>query len=158
MKIAVLDFEQVARCYKPYIDGVKALEQKAEDHRESLNGLQQEAEGILKSEENLVLDDATKQSNRERIQRLQQEAMIKDKTFKMEADQEQRQIIGDAYNGITSVVNEYISEGGDVEIVLNRSEVVFFKEEHDLTETIIGTLKAKDLYTDERLSDPNQEG
>ena len=156
MNITVLDFEQVAKCYKPYVEGIYALEQRAQDHREAINSLQTEAEGIIKSEESLVLDDSTKQENRQRIQALQQEAMLKDQTFKADADETQRKLVGEAYEGITNVVNKFVSDSDDVDMVLNRSEVVYFSEDNNITEKIIEELKTADLYTEQRLRGPEQ--
>lgn len=158
MKITVLDFEQVARCYKSYVDGIIELEKRSEQLREELEGLQSQAEQILASEQTIVLDDASKAANRERIQRLQQEAMLKDRTFKMDADEEQRRLVNLAFEGITSLVEELAESNDSIEMVLNRSEVVYFKDKHDITDVVIDTLKTKDLYTDAKLFDTEQEG
>jgi len=157
MKIKILDFEKVARCYKPYIDGITILEKRSNDLSEELGNFQKQAQEIMAnaSGNGLVLDEATLQSKQqeaqEQVQRLQQEAMLKDRTFKQEADEEQRRLVTEAYTGITDIVNEFISIGNDVEIVLNRSEVVFFKEEHDLTNTVIEILKEKSLFVEDSL-------
>jgi len=151
MKIKVLDFEQVAVCYKPYVDAVTALEDKGTKLREELTSMQTEAMSLMVPEEGAPeLDDTQKAENQQKFQRIQQEAMLKDKSFKMEADEEQRRIVMMSYDGISAIVKKHVESNDEVDVVFNRSEIVYYKPEADLTQTVI---KESGDYTDVRLKD-----
>ena len=98
--IKVLDFEQVAVCYKPYVDAITELETKGNKLREELTSMQEEAMSLMNPEGEQP-DEATMAENQQKFQSLQQEAMLKDKNFKMEAQEEQRKIA----NGLSSLDN-----------------------------------------------------
>jgi Skp family chaperone for outer membrane proteins len=163
MKIKVLDFEQVAVCYKPYVDAVSELETKGSKLREELQAMQTEAQAVQNEAMTLMnpedgteiseVDNATITANQQKFQTLQQDAMLKDKNFKQEADEEQRRIVMMSYDGISALVAKYTEANSDVDTVLNRSEVVYFKPENDLTQTIIEMIKESNLYTEARLQD-----
>jgi len=153
MKIKVLDFEQVAVCYKPYVDAITALEVKGSELRTELTAMQTEAMALMENDPEVTIDEDTKIANQQKFQSLQQEAMMKDKNFKMEAEAEQRKIVMMSYDGISDLVHKYVESNPEVDTVLNRSEVVFFKPENDLTQTIIDAIKEVDLYTDVKLKD-----
>ena len=142
MKTAILDFEIASKAYKPYTDGIEALQEKARNHYDKIDSLQNEAMMIAEAVKSLVLDDVTKNSNREKIQRLQQEAMLLDRTFKMDSDEEQKRLIMLAYDSISDIAKEYAISNG-FNIVLNRSEVVYFDAELDITDKVIEVIKQK---------------
>lgn len=158
MNITVLDFEKVARCYKPYVDGITELEIKSEETHNKINEIQEKARMIMSesNDETLTLNEDILENKKQQaqtdIQVLQQEAMFIDQDFKKEADEKQKVLVEEAYKGITDIVNDFISKNNGVDMVLNRSEVVFFKEEYEITDDIIKLLEEKELYTDIKLN------
>lgn len=150
MNIKVLDFEQVATCYKPYVEGIKQLEEKANSHREEMGKIQEEAMSLMESAQQKD-DEEKAQQAQQQFQSLQQKAMMADKQFKQFADDEQRSLIDVAFKGITEIVQEHVESNKDVDIVLNRSEVVYYGPESSITDKVIEMIKSRDLYEDSNL-------
>lgn len=145
MNIKVLEFERAAVHYKPYVESMQSLNAKADSHRQELLDLQSKAEAIAKQGQTIELTEEDKKINHSKMVELQQEAMMLDQKYKQELDSEQKEVMENVYNDIVTFINENFS---DSDIVLNKTEVIYVSNEHNITDEVIEKFKEQDLFID----------
>lgn len=149
MKTHVLDFEEVLKNFTPYHESLKSIQKDKKDFAQSIDDIKQEMETILASQKNLILDDATNRKNQERFRDLQTKAVQLESEFRANIVAKQNDEIEKNFSQVIDIVNDW-SKQNSVELVINKSSVVFVSKELEITSQIIDVIKIKGLYQEYR--------
>lgn len=151
MKIYTVDFESIIKVYKPYIDAAMELENEKNDHISKIEGYKSEMQSIINSSQTLILDEKMKKEKMERFGKLQNEASKLDNEFRIRISKMQDEMMKKIYAQIEEIISDF-SIKSSIDMIINKTEVIYFSPNVDLTSTIIDLVKEKDLYTDELLN------
>lgn len=150
MKIYTVDFESIIKIYKPYIDEVMILENEKNDHISKIENYKSEMQSIINSSQTLILDEKIKKEKMERFGNLQNEASKLDNEFRIRISKMQDEMMRRIYSQIESIISDYSIENS-IDMIINKTEVIYSSPQVDLTNKVIDLVKDKNLYTDELL-------
>lgn len=146
MKIYSVDFEQVVKCYKSYVSQMLELEQVKMKHQSEMEVFKKEVESIIASASSgLFMDEASQKAKMQRFKELQGEATQKENTFRSIITQNQNKIMEESFESVSILINDY-AKAAQIDMIVSKSQLVFVKDELDITEHIIDLMKEKDLY------------
>ncbi len=148
MKISILDFESVLKNYLPYHESLKKIQSNKQEFSDKIDQIKTEMERIVKSSQSLILDDNTKVKNANRFKELQSQGISLEAEFRNNISELQNNELDKNFKEIQDIASEYSTLNG-YDIVLNKSQVVFLKEEFDITNDIISLVKEKGFFVDE---------
>lgn len=151
MKIYTVDFESIIKVYKPYIDAAMELENEKNGHISRIEGYKKEMQDIINSSQTLILDEKLKKEKMEKFGKLQNEASKIDNEFRIRISKMQDEMMKKIYTQIEGIISEF-SVKSSIDMVINKTEVIYSSAQVDLTSTIIDLVKDKGLYTDELLN------
>lgn len=143
MNIKVVDFEILSRHYVKYQEGIKEIEAVKQEFVKRLDPFKNEMQELLKA--SMTADEETQKASAERFQILQEEGMQIDEEFKYKMRQMNDELSKGIYNDLEKIITEWASTK-DVDMVIGSTEVVFLKEEHDVTEQVLEIIKEKGLH------------
>ena len=153
MKIWVIDFEESLKNYIPYHESLKKINSEKSKFSDKVEEIKSEMQQIINTSQSLLLDEKTKQNSIERFNVLQQEAIKLEQNFRNDIVELQNKELEQNFNSLSEVLEEWISEQ-DVDIVLNKNQVLWTKKTFDTTSNFIEKLKEKELfdeYNEEKL-------
>lgn len=151
MKIYTVDFESIIKVYKPYIDAAMELENEKNGHISRIEGYKKEMQDIINSSQTIILDEKLKKEKMEKFGKLQNEASKIDNEFRIRISKMQDEMMKKIYTQIEEIISDF-SVKSSIDMVINKTEVIYSSAQVDLTSTIIDLVKDKGLYTDELLN------
>lgn len=146
MKIYVVDFEEVLKNFSPYHESLKKIQSEKLKFSESIDKIKTEMEGIIKSSKSLILDDKTQANNAMRFKELQSDGIKLESEFRGDIVELQNKELEDNFKQISDIVSAW-AKNGDIDIIVNKSQIIFAKDEFDATSSVVDLLKDKELYT-----------
>ena len=145
MQTHVLDFEEVLKNYTPYHESLKSIQKDKQEFANTIDDIKKEMEIILSSSKSLILDDATNKKNQDRFRELQTKAVQVESEFRANIVQKQNDELESNFNQVIEIVNDWASQNS-IDLVVNKSSVVFVKPEFEITSHIVDVIKQKGLY------------
>lgn len=145
MQTHVLDFEEVLKNYTPYHESLKSIQKDKQQFADTIDDIKKEMETILSSSKSLILDDATNKKNQDRFRELQTKAVQVESEFRANIVQKQNDELESNFNQVIEIVNDWASQNS-IDLVVNKSSVVFVKPEFEITSHIVDVIKQKGLY------------
>jgi Skp family chaperone for outer membrane proteins len=148
MEFRIVDFQILTRSYQTYVDGVNEIEKEKsnfllqiEPHRKELNSI------ISYASSGLIMDKKTQQEKSGQFQRIQQELVQMDSDFKFKIKKMSDDLNEKCYDELSEIIQEW-SEKNNIDIVLGKMEVVFCKENLEITNGILDILKEANMYVE----------
>ena len=147
MTTHILDFEEVLRNFEPYHVSLKSIQKEKKEFSELIDAIKVEMETILSGSKSLILDDATNQKNQMRFKELQNKAMQAESEFRSNIVARQNEEVEKNFQQIMDIVQEYSIENS-LDLVVNKSTVVYVNPKLEITQQIIDVVKQKELYVE----------
>ena len=145
MELRVVDFEVLTKNYKNYQDGIKNIEEEKKSFIKSLDPVKKEMESIIaQMSTGLVVDEKTQMEKEQRFKALQDQAVGIDNQFKVEMRRLHEELNKTTYDELSTIISEY-SEANSIDLVIGKMEIVYLKDNFEITEKILEVLKEKDL-------------
>lgn len=147
MTTHILDFEEVLRNFEPYHVSLKSIQKEKKEFSELIDAIKTEMETILSGSKSLILDDATNQKNQMRFKELQNKAVQAESEFRSNIVARQNEEVEKNFQQIMDIVQEYSIENS-LDLVVNKSTVVYVNPKLEITQQIIEVVKQKELYVE----------
>ena len=147
MTTHILDFEEVLRNFEPYHVSLKSIQKEKKEFSELIDAIKVEMETILSGSKSLILDDATNQKNQMRFKELQNKAMQAESEFRSNIVARQNEEVEKNFQQIMDIVQEYSIENS-LDLVVNKSTIVYVNPKLEITQQIIEVVKQKELYVE----------
>ena len=145
MELRVVDFEVLTKNYKNYQEGIKNIEEEKKSFIKSLDPVKKEMEAIIaQMSTGLIVDEKTQSEKEERFKSLQDQAVGIDNQFKVEMRRLHEELNKTTYDELSTIISEY-SEANSIDLVIGKMEIVYLKDNFEITEQILEVLKEKDL-------------
>jgi outer membrane protein len=146
MQIRVVDFELVTKHFSTYQDGAERIEQSKKEFIEKVEPYRREMQNILvAAQSGLIVDSMTQKQRTEKFQHMQKEIVELDKVFKGEVQKMRDELTKVTYKELEDYIVNF-SKDKDFDCVIGKLEVVYCKEEFDITNQILELLKEKGVY------------
>lgn len=145
MTTHIIDFEEVLRNFEPYHVSLKSIQKEKKEFQEVIETIKKEMETILGSSKSLILDDSTNQKNQMRFKELQNKAAQAENDFRSNIVARQNEEVEKNFQQIMELVGQYSLENS-LELVVNKSTVVYVNPRLEITQQIIEVIKQKELY------------
>ena len=143
MTIKVVNFEILSRHYKHYQDGITKISDTKKEFIERLDPFKKEMETIINKANNgekLIPEQEAK------FQDFQNQAVEIDEDFKFTMRKMNDELSKVIYADLSNFINEWTTLNTEVDLVIGSTEVVFLKEEHDVTEQVLEIIKQAGLH------------
>lgn len=147
MTTHILDFEEVLRNFEPYHVSLKSIQKEKKEFSELIDAIKAEMETILSGSKSLILDDATNQKNQMRFKELQNKAVQAESEFRSNIVAKQNEEVEKNFQQIMDIVQEYSTENS-LDLVVNKSTIVYVNPKLEITQQIIEVVKQKELYVE----------
>ena len=147
MTTHILDFEEVLRNFEPYHVSLKSIQKEKKEFSELIDAIKVEMETILSGSKSLILDDATNQKNQMRFKELQNKAVQAESEFRSNIVAKQNEEVEKNFQQIMDIVQEYSIENS-LDLVVNKSTIVYVNPKLEITQQIIEVVKQKELYVE----------
>lgn len=147
MTTHILDFEEVLRNFEPYHVSLKSIQKEKKEFSELIDAIKTEMETILSGSKSLILDDATNQKNQMRFKELQNKAVQAESEFRSNIVARQNEEVEKNFQQIMDIVQEYSIENS-LDLVVNKSTIVYVNPKLEITQQIIEVVKQKELYVE----------
>jgi Skp family chaperone for outer membrane proteins len=147
MTTHILDFEEVLRNFEPYHVSLKSIQKEKKEFSELIDAIKVEMETILSGSKSLILDDATNQKNQMRFKELQNKAVQAESEFRSNIVARQNEEVEKNFQQIMDIVQEYSIENS-LDLVVNKSTIVYVNPKLEITQQIIEVVKQKELYVE----------
>lgn len=145
MKIYVVDFEEVLKNFIPYHESIRTIQKEKEKFSDEVDSIKKEMESIVNQSKSLLLDEGTQMKNAARFKELQGKAIKLESEFRANIVDLQNSELEKNFKDISDVVNEWASKN-DLDVVLNKTQILYVSDKYDATDIIIGILKDRSLY------------
>lgn len=146
MKLRVTDFEVITKNYSNYQEGIKKIEEEKKDFVKSLEPVKKEMESIISQmSSGIIMDEKTQKEKEDKFRTLQEQAMNIDNQFKVEMRRLHDELNKKTFDELSEIIDEY-SKQNDIDMVIGKMEVVYLKEEFEITNNILEILKEKNLF------------
>lgn len=146
MKLRVTDFEVITKNYSNYQEGIKRIEGEKKDFVKSLEPVKKEMELIISQmSSGIIMDETTQKEKEDKFRTLQEQAMNIDNQFKVEMRRLHDELNKKTFDELSEIIDEY-SKQNDIDMVIGKMEVVYLKEEFEITNNILEILKEKNLF------------
>jgi len=143
MTIKVVNFEILSRHYKNYQDGITKISDTKKEFIERLDPFKKEMETIINKANN---GEKLTEEQEARFQEFQSQAVEIDEEFKFTMRKMNDELSKAIYSDLSNFINEWTKLNTEVDLVIGSTEVVFLKEEHDVTEQVLEIIKQEGLY------------
>lgn len=145
MELRVVDFEILTKNYKNYQDGIKNIENEKQEFIKSLEPVKKEMENIIaQMSSGIIMDEKAQMEKEEKFKSLQDQAVGIDNKFKVEMRRLHEELNKTTYDELSTIISEY-SEANSIDLVIGKMEIVYLKDNFEITEQILEVLKEKDL-------------
>jgi Skp family chaperone for outer membrane proteins len=145
METFILDFEEVLKNFTPYHESLRLVQKDKQEFADLIEEIKKEMESILNSQKSLILDDATNQKNQNRFRELQTKAVQAESDFRANIVTKQNDELEKNFKQIIEIVDKW-SEDNNIDLVVNKSSVVYVNPKFDITSKIIDVVKSQGLY------------
>jgi Skp family chaperone for outer membrane proteins len=145
MNTYILDFEEILKNFIPYHESLKEIKKEKQDFSDLIENIKKEMETIANSSKSLILDDSTSQKNQIRFRELQTKAIKAESEFRSNIVIKQNEELEKNFKQIIDIVEQY-SKSNNIDLVVNKSSVVYVNPELEITSKIIDLIKEKSLY------------
>lgn len=146
MEIRVVDFDVLTKNYTKYQEGILNLAKVRNSFIERMDPIKAEMESIINAANSgLILDPQSQEEKNAKFNELQNEAMSIDNEYKVTMKKEQDELNKNTYDELSQIINEYVSDK-EIDLVMGKMEVVFVKENVEITEEILEDLKKRELF------------
>ena len=153
MELRVVDFEVLTKNYKNYQDGIKNIEEEKKSFIKSLDPVKKEMETIISQmSSGLIVDEKTQSEKEQKFKALQDQAVGIDNQFKVEMRRLHEELNKTTYDELSTIISEY-SEANSIDLVIGKMEIVYLKDDFEITEQILEVLKEKDLINVEETTE-----
>jgi Skp family chaperone for outer membrane proteins len=143
MTIKVVNFEILSRHYKNYQDGITKISDTKKQFIERLDPFKKEMETIINKANN---GEKLSEEQEAKFQEFQNQAVEIDEEFKFTMRKMNDELSKAIYSDLSNFINEWTTLNTEVDLVIGSTEVVFLKEEHDVTEQVLEIIKEKGLH------------
>jgi Skp family chaperone for outer membrane proteins len=143
MTIKVVNFEILSRHYKNYQDGITKISDTKKEFIERLDPFKKEMELIITKANN---GEKLSEEQEAKFQEFQSQAVEIDEDFKFTMRKMNDELSKAIYSDLSNFINEWTTSNTEVDLVIGSTEVVFLKEEHDVTEQVLEIIKEKGLH------------
>lgn len=143
MTIKVVNFEILSRHYKNYQDGITKISDTKKEFIERLDPFKKEMELIITKANN---GEKLTPEQEAKFQDFQNQAVEIDEDFKFTMRKMNDELSKAIYADLSNFINEWTTLNTEVDLVIGSTEVVFLKEEHDVTEQVLEIIKEKGLH------------
>lgn len=147
MKIYVVDFEEVLKNFSPYHESLKKIQSEKLKFSDAIDKIKTEMEGIIKSSKSLILDDKTQANNAMRFKELQSDGIKLESEFRNDIVELQNKELEDNFKQISDVVSVW-AEKANIDLIVNKSQVIFVRDSFDATSSVVDLLRDSGLYTE----------
>jgi Skp family chaperone for outer membrane proteins len=147
MTIYTLDFEECLKNYKEYHVSLKKVNEEKEKFTKEVENIKKEMESIISQSRSFLLDDATKKSSAMRFQELQEKAIRLESDFRSSIVEMQNSEVEKNFNSLNEVIQKWV-EGLNIDMLLNKNQVIFSKMSYDATSEFIQVMKDREIYED----------
>jgi Skp family chaperone for outer membrane proteins len=147
MTTYILDFEEVLKNFEPYHQSLKELQKDKKEFADLIEKIKKEMESILASQKSLILDEALNRKNQERFRELQTQAVRAEQDFRNNLMAKQNSELEKNFKLVIDIVNDW-SEENSVDLVVNKSSIVFVNPKFEITNQIIEVVKSKNLFAE----------
>lgn len=152
MEIRVIDFEVLTRNFKAYIEGHNNIQSEKRKMLESVDLEKKEFESIIKrSQSGILMDEASQKRDAERFRQIQESLMKADMDFKKKLKEMSDDLNTSVYDQLSVIINDWAKDNS-VDLVMGKMEVVYNREQIDVTNHIIEILKQKGLHHQEEVT------
>lgn len=146
MKIYSVDFEQVVKNYKNYVSQMLDQDQVKMQHQNEMDVFKKDMESIIASANSgLIVDENIQKANIQKFKDLQMIASKKESEFRAKFTETQNNIMESTFEEVSEIISEYAKSSG-IDMIVSKSQLVFVKDEFDVTDYLISVLKEKELY------------
>jgi Skp family chaperone for outer membrane proteins len=143
MTIKVVNFEILSRHYKNYQDGITKISDTKKEFIERLDPFKKEMEIIINKANN---GEKLTEEQEAKFQDFQNKAVEIDEEFKFTMRKMNDELSKVIYSDLSNFIDEWTKINTEVDLVIGSTEVVFLKEEHDVTEQVLEIIKEKGLH------------
>ena len=143
MTIKVVNFEILSRHYKNYQDGITKISDTKKEFIERLDPFKKEMELIITKANN---GEKLTPEQEAKFQDFQNQAVEIDEDFKFTMRKMNDELSKVIYADLSNFINEWTKLNTEVDLVIGSTEVVFLKEEHDVTEQVLEIIKQAGLH------------
>ena len=143
MTIKVVNFEILSRHYKNYQDGITKISDTKKQFIEKLDPFKKEMETIINKANN---GEKLSEEQETKFQEFQNQAVEIDEEFKFTMRKMNDELSKAIYSDLSNFINEWTTLNTEVDLVIGSTEVVFLKEEHDVTEQVLEIIKEIGLH------------
>jgi Skp family chaperone for outer membrane proteins len=143
MTIKVVNFEILSRHYKNYQDGITKISDTKKQFIEKLDPFKKEMETIINKANN---GEKLSEEQETKFQEFQNQAVEIDEEFKFTMRKMNDELSKAIYSDLSNFINGWTTLNTEVDLVIGSTEVVFLKEEHDVTEQVLEIIKEKGLH------------
>ena len=143
MTIKVVNFEILSRHYKNYQDGITKISDTKKKFIERLDPFKKEMETIINKANN---GEKLTEEQEAKFQEFQNQAVEIDEDFKFTMRKMNDELSKTIYSELSNFINEWTTLNTEVDLVIGSTEVVFLKEEHDVTEQVLEIIKKAGLH------------
>jgi Skp family chaperone for outer membrane proteins len=143
MTIKVVNFEILSRHYKNYQDGITKISDTKKEFIERLDPFKKEMETIINKANN---GEKLTEEQEAKFQKFQNQAVEIDEDFKFTMRKMNDELSKAIYSDLSNFINEWTLLNTEVDLVIGSTEVVFLKEQHDVTEQVLEIIKQEGLY------------
>jgi Skp family chaperone for outer membrane proteins len=143
MTIKVVNFEILSRHYKNYQDGITKISDTKKQFIERLDPFKKEMETIINKANN---GEKLTEEQEAKFQEFQNQAVEIDEDFKFTMRKMNDELSKAIYSELSNFINEWTTLNTEVDLVIGSTEVVFLKEEHDVTEQVLEIIKKAGLH------------
>lgn len=143
MTIKVVNFEILSRHYKNYQDGITKISDTKKEFIERLDPFKKEMEIIITKANN---GEKLSEEQETKFQEFQNQAVEIDEDFKFTMRKMNDELSKAIYSDLSNFINEWTKLNTEVDLVISSTEVVFLKEEHDVTEQVLEIIKQAGLH------------
>ena len=143
MTIKVVNFEILSRHYKNYQDGITKISDTKKEFIERLDPFKKEMELIITKANN---GEKLSEEQEAKFQEFQSQAVEIDEDFKFTMRKMNDELSKAIYSDLSNFISEWTKLNTEVDLVIGSTEVVFLKEEHDVTEQVLEIIKKAGLH------------
>lgn len=145
MTIYTLDFEECLKNFKEYHISLKKVNEEKEKFTKEVENIKKEMESIINQSRSFLLDDATKKSSAMKFQELQEKAIRLESDFRSTIVDLQNSEVEKNFNSLNEIINKWADQL-DIDIILNKTQVIFSKISFDVTSEFIQIMKDREIY------------
>jgi len=144
MDFRIVNTETLLKNFKPYHESMDLINEEKKKFTDRVDSIRNEMEGLVKSSQ-LILDDKSTQSKKERFNELQTEAVELENEFRQMISKMQNEELDKNFKDITDITQEW-AVNNDVKHVFNALQMAYTDGTADCTDEIIELIKERNLY------------